>query len=61
MRHARPIGIPQQLVAHVQRGFKGSHPREWLHGIGRKRAGYVVDRIEALKAFPSKIGIEHFR
>jgi hypothetical protein len=32
-----------------------------LDAIGVQGAGYVVDRIDALKAVPSKIGIEHFR
>src|SRR5205823_1018522 len=61
MRHAGPVGIAQQLIAHVQRGFKRRHPRKWLHGIWRQRTRDVIDRIEPLKALTRKIPTKNFR
>ena len=40
--------------------FEGGNSREWLHGVRRQRACYVVDRIESFKAIPSKIRAQHF-
>ena len=36
MGHAGPVGITQKLIAHIEGGFKRSHPRKGMARIGRQ-------------------------
>ena len=55
MRHAGPVGIAKQLIAHVERRFKRSDFAEAGARLWLKRPGDMSNGIEAPKALRNEV------
>jgi hypothetical protein len=59
MGHARPVGVAQQLVAHVERGLQRRDAAVRRVGIGRDRGLEDLEDLQALERVLGLVGSEN--
>ena len=57
MRHARPVGIAQKLVAHIVGGFQQGDSAIVAARIGNQAARQAAKRLQPPQAFARQIGL----
>ncbi len=59
MRHPRPVGVAQKLIAHVVRGLKHANPCYVGAGIRRETRAQTTQWLQPAQTLACDLGVHH--